>query len=319
MNDRWLRIFAYGLPSAVLLVSFVAVCVQTGTPWPWTSVVHEDGHRTLLQTIFYFEHATRELLLDGVLAVAIAGAVRLFEPLPTGRDVALERTRRNFAIAAIGSLAVILGGTAYTEGAQAILQNLAQLHTREGAPLAWGAHWRYHFIERIAEIALAFCVAGVFAGRQGGTGKASLFLLAIGLFAGASAVFGVSDVSFRDPTYVGHQLRELLTNVLVTLPMALGGCLLLARRFARGVATPAVSAVLRWPIAAAGLTALACGTYLLAASVLLGSRSHGQKAGLAELLFPHFFEHSLGYAFVTSAAGWLYLRGALRRGRRDRG
>ncbi len=317
MSDRWLRPFALYLPAAVLLVAFVGVCVQAGTPWPWHSVVHEDGHRTLLETIFYFEHATRELLLDAVLAIAIAGAVRHFEPLAARWDAEVARTRRRFAIATLVSVALIVGGTAYTDGFRAIVDNLAQLHTREGAPLAWGAHWRYHFIERFAELALAFCIAGLFAlgtvrahapPRAGG---ASMFILAVALFAAASAVFGVSAASFRDATYVGHQLRELLTHALVTLPLALGVCLLLARRYAP--ATVSASASLRVaPVVVAGLIAIACGIFLLVASVLLGARSHGQKAGLAELLFPHFFEHSLGYAFVTSCAGWLYLRGARR-------
>ena len=77
------RALCFYLPAAVLLVAFVAVCLQAGTPWPWNSVVHEDGHHTLLETIFYFEHATRELLLDAVLAMAVAGAMRSFFP-PTG-------------------------------------------------------------------------------------------------------------------------------------------------------------------------------------------------------------------------------------------
>jgi hypothetical protein len=36
----------------VLLVAFVAVCVQAGTPWPWTRVVHEDGQHTFLGYAF---------------------------------------------------------------------------------------------------------------------------------------------------------------------------------------------------------------------------------------------------------------------------
>jgi hypothetical protein len=41
--------------------------------------------------------------------------------------------------------------------------------------------------------------------------------------------------------------------------------------------------------------------------VLLKSRSFGQKTSLAELIFPHFFEHSLGYVLVATLAAFLYL------------
>src|ERR1700741_2279494 len=88
------RALLFYVPATVLLVAFVAVCVQAGTPWPWGSVVHEDGQHTLLATIFYFEHATRELLLDAVLAVAIAGAVRYFYPISAAQgDTAIARRR----------------------------------------------------------------------------------------------------------------------------------------------------------------------------------------------------------------------------------
>jgi hypothetical protein len=46
---------------------------------------------------------------------------------------------------------------------------------------------------------------------------------------------------------------------------------------------------------------------VLIASVLLKAQMYGQKKALAELLFPHVFEHSLGYVFVSALAGLLYL------------
>ncbi len=140
-----------------------------------------------------------------------------------------------------------------------------------------------------------------------GTGSARLYLLALALFVACTALFGVSVASFRDPTYVGHQLRELFTHALVTVPLALGACLVLAHRFAPPPDSGTSSLRLA-PVVIAGVVAVACGAFLLVAAVLLGARSHGQKTGLAELLFPHFFEHSLGYAFVTSFAAWLWLR-----------
>lgn len=307
------RALCFYLPAAVLLVAFVAVCLQAGTPWPWNSVVHEDGHHTLLETIFYFEHATRELLLDAVLAMAVAGAMRSFFP-PTGAsgDREAARVRHHLALWTAATLAVILGGTAYVNGGQAILDNLSQYHTRPGAPFAWGAHWRYHSIERFAEILLAFSVAGAFwlcDGRptaEYASHGAWLYVGALALFAVATVVFLPSTEPFRDPTFLGHQVRELFTHSLVTLPLALGTCLALARRFS-AARTNGFTGHRVWPIYVAGGVGIACCAFLLIASLQLRAQTLGQKAGLAELLFPHFFEHSLGYVFVSALAGLLYL------------
>ena len=308
------------LPALVLLVAFIAVCVQAGTPWPWNRVVHEDGQHTFLATIFYFEHATRELLLDAVLALAVAGAVRHFyPPSPTRADRKLSTTRAMLAVAVLAALALILGGTAYVNAfgpyysadahGQPILDNLAQYPTRAGAPFVWGAHWRYHLVERFAEIALAFGVAGLLwlgDGRPAAHNGSALYLGALAAFAAATLVFGVSTDPFRDPRYLGHQLRELVTHTLVTLPLAIATCVVLSRKFSQPLAGVR-STLSIWPIYAAGIAGVGCGAFVLVASVLLKAQTYGQTSSLAALLFPHFFEHSLGYAFTSALAGFLYL------------
>jgi hypothetical protein len=321
--SRLERTLLFRIPALVLIVAFIGVCVQAGTPWPWSRVVHEDGHRTLLQTIFYFEHATRELVLDGVLALAVAGAVRYFHPLPRGADdPKLRQMRRRMAISALVVLVVILLGTAYSDGGRAILDNLAQYHTRENAPLVWGAHWRYHFIERFADIALAFALAGVLWLVEGRPGHDDLspdvwlFVTALSIFAAATLIYGPSTEPFREPTFLGHQLRELLTHGLVTVPLAVGTCLVLARRFSTPLSTGRSSRS-TWTIMTAVGVSVTCGVFLLVASVLTKARAHGQKTGLGELIFPHFFEHSLGYILVAALAGYFYLANAGRPPRRD--
>jgi hypothetical protein len=48
LNTLERAVFFY-LPALVLLVAFVGVCLQAGTPWPWNRVVHEDGQHTFLE------------------------------------------------------------------------------------------------------------------------------------------------------------------------------------------------------------------------------------------------------------------------------
>lgn len=298
------------LPAGVLLLTFAGLCVMTGSAWPWNVVVHEDGTHTLLSTVFYVEHATRELLPDALLALAVAGAVRYYFPpfIKPGADVS-DRRRLGF-LAAI-TVAGILGGTFWTEGGGTVVDNLSQSHTRAGAPLVWGAHWRYHLIERFAQIMLAFCVSGVVWMMRGKPamghvpGRFRFYGMALLAFAVLTAVFKLTTEPFRDPAYLGHQLRELFTHTLVTLPLALGTCLTLARRYSATSTAPSTESLR--PIILTGAAAILSGAFLLVASLLADAQSHGQATGLAALLFPHFAEHALGYVLVPALAGVLYL------------
>ncbi len=312
------------LPAGVLLVAFVGICVMTGTAWPWNQVVHEDGLRTLLGTVFYVEHGTRELLPDALLALAVAGSVAYFFPLGRAevRDT-LARSRRRLAWVVAVTVAVIVGGTLWTDGGHVLIDNLSQSHTRAGAPLVWGAHWRYHLIERFAQMMLAFSASGVFWMLHGRPnvdpflGRFRLFGAALLLFVAITVVFRLTSEPFRDPAYLGHQLRELFTHSLVTLPLALGTCLALARRYAlsgvggssgaRSGRSPGASSGRVWPIVVTGAAAVLSGAFLLVASLLADAQSHGQTEGLASLLFPHFAEHALGYVLVPALAGVIYL------------
>src|SRR5688572_4091470 len=151
MNVRQLeRTVFWIVPAGALLAAFAGLCVMTGTLWPWHHVVHEDGSRTLLATVFYVEHATRELLPDALLALAVAGAVRYyFPPLFAAGSAEASRWRRRLGFLVAITLVGIAGGTLWGVGGQALVGNLSQRHTRAGAPLVWGAHCRYHLIERL--------------------------------------------------------------------------------------------------------------------------------------------------------------------------
>jgi hypothetical protein len=207
--------------------------------------------------------------------------------------------------------AVIVGGTIYGGGTEAFLDNLSQLHTRAGAPLVWGAHWRYHFIERFAEIMLAFSVLGglwILDGRPDRTairGRRELLIIAWGLFVAFTLLFRVTSEPFVEATFLGHQARELFTHVLVTLPLALGVCVGLSGRLAR--ADGARSSESLSAIVFAGLASVVSALFLLVMSLLTGARDQGQTDSLAGLLFPHFFEHALGYLLVPALAGVFYL------------
>ena len=137
------------------------------------------------------------------------------------------------------------------------------------------------------------------------TGRFRLYGAGLALFVAISLVFGLTSDPFREPAYLGHQLRELFTHTLVTLPLALGVCLALARTDSAGGSVG--SAEGWWPIVLTGSVSVLCGAFLLVASLLSDAQSHGQASGLARLLWPHFAEHAMGYVLVPSLAGLVYL------------
>src|SRR5260221_7798739 len=209
---RWLLI---GAPLLTLAVAFLAICVHFHTAWPWNVVVHEDGRRTLLETIFYFQHALGELPLEALLAAAVAGALLRFRP---------PAAPQSFVWVALGAAiaidALILIGAWRNVGYDASLMFLLQYHTRDRSPLEFGSHWRYHLLSH-ATLMLAPAMIS-------GAAKARVLRLSWAACAVASVAFGVSALSFSDPQYLGHQARETFTHGLVTVPLAVWTCLRLA-------------------------------------------------------------------------------------------
>jgi hypothetical protein len=324
----------------VLLGAFVVICFHTGTIWPWTRVVHEDGRHTLIGTILYFEHATRELPLDVILGIAIGGCVFFAFP-PAPDDHGAEQagsTRRvlTLAVMTVIVLAVILVGTAAKGGMALVLDELLQNRTRFGVPLEFGSHWRYHLLERIAMILCSIGIAGalrMLSGEQRANARRGLVIAAgsIGIYIALTTVFSHGrpffelEQPFRDPQYLGHQAREVLTHALVTVPIAWGVCILMLSDWKTTLPGKFTSRTL--PISTtiagtmiAGAAGILLAIYVCVAALMAGAVSHGQTTDPVTLIFPHFFEHSFTYLLVSVVAALVYAVAAsstVRFGRRD--
>ena len=156
-------VFLVFMPSGVVLASLIAICVHTGTLWPWGMVVHEDGRRTLAETVFYFEHATRELPLDLLLSAAVAGSVLRFYPAVPRASTGRRQSRRmvfSFLVLSAAVIGVILVGAGIQAGDQGVAANLMQMYTREGAVPTPGAHWRYHLLSRLGVMLSCYTLMG---------------------------------------------------------------------------------------------------------------------------------------------------------------
>lgn len=306
------------LGTAVLAVSYAVVCQRTGSLWPWTRVVHEDGIRTLLATVLYFEHGARELLLDLVLGVAVGGCL-LFAFPPAARKVRGEdltpgATGLGFAFAL--SISVILVGAVVDVGLTGLRDNLLQYHTRPFAALEWGSHWRYHLLSRLALILGSLGLAGALRLWTGaadeGTARRGLAVVGGSLvaYAAFTVIFSNGLRAFIlpvvDPVYLGHQAREFATHVLATLPIAWGVGLLVVRP-AWAPRADGGARIVAWPLTvASGAAGVVLGLYICLAALSKDSASQGQTDDLAMLIFPHFFEHIQTYVVVTVLALFVY-------------
>jgi hypothetical protein len=274
------------LPLIVLSAAFLILCMRHGTAWPWNVIVHEDGRRTLLDTILYFDHALGELPLDVLLGAAVAGSM-----LRSGR------TNRLLVVSAVTCLAIdgaIIAGAWIQSGAKLAAQYLLQFHTRDDAPMIFGSHWRYHLLSQVALMLLPLAFASA-------VGRAQAIAWIV--FAALTIVFGVSRSSFIDPRYLGHQARELFTHTLVTIPLALA----LVGQTARSAAgSHAGWAFNRKP----AIAFLAVAIYLAAGVVLTGSHQHAQSSDWTAVICAHFFEHTFSYLAVPAHALLFYQLGA---------
>jgi hypothetical protein len=309
VSHRRIGAVARGFAATMLVVSYTGIAAATGSIWPWLEVVHESGDRTLLGTIFYFEHAARELPLDILLGVAIAGGVLFAFPVAASAAPTTARRRRVLARATAVVIFLILAGTLWTGGWPLLFENLFQFPTRPGEPLEWGGHWRYHLLSQVMLLSSALALSAplvMWTRGRGGRGHPlglRTFGAAAGVFAGLTVVFVPALESFVDPVFIGHQAREAFTHGLVTIPAAWGAVLILAGGHEGGPSGKAVSLAWAW---AAGAAAVAAGVFLLGAGLAGSSSSLGQTQSLPMLIFPHFFEHTFSYLVVGLVAGWTY-------------
>lgn len=272
------------LAVGTLSLSYIVICVHFQTAWPWNVVVHEDGRRTLTDTVLYLEHALGELPLEILISATVAGsflwlcgpAERMSIPVFAGAALLLD-------------LGILLGAFVRA-GTRTSLDFLLQYHTRDGESLVYGSHWRYHLLSQVALMVLATGLASVVC-RTGRSGSRSLLIGAWAVYGILTLVFGVSGAAFRDPRYLGHQARELFTLTLVAVPLATACCAACVPHCEPG--TSAGFAI--------GRTTLICGTLFLLVTAYLGvavlltrSQQVAQTGDWVRIVCSHFFEHSAG-------------------------
>lgn len=284
------------LPLLTLIASYTIIALTQNTLSIWSLPVHEDGIRTFSGTVFYFEHAARELPLDIILGCAIGYAAAF------GFGHHSQIRPRNWWLGAASIYAVILIGTFAECGTQSLYLNIFQFHTRPNADLIWGAHWYYHFFSRLSLILLSFglgFLAKALTGAQSAYRDQRSMLVILAVFAALSLFFlgswKLPVLAVSDPVYLGHQAREIFTHGLVTVPLAFSLCLLL--NSPKSLHQDRNKSESRYWIIGVAISTIAFLIVLyVGLNAFLGDAVNlGQSSDFKTLLFPHFFEHSFTY------------------------
>lgn len=312
---RRLQVLCLVVALAPIIGSYVWLAFAHETVRLAHVIVHESGRYTLAQTIFYFSHFLREIPVDIVMALfAVAAFEQLIGPV--------TRPSRTVTAGALLT-AVALGGTAMiatvsAHGAASARLDLLQFRTTDDA-VSYGSHWHYHFASTLwfaagAPVALRLlaAIAAIRLPEPPTSSAATTRWMAWGAFLSLTLVLGVSPQTVTSVRYTGHQARELLTHVPVTMPFAFAALAAL-----RWQALPQNDAGSPWTRIRRALgvnpwqTAAAFAIPLMLAAITLSGdpMEEGQaEQGVAAMVAGHVFEHTLDYALTVAVA--IFVAGA---------
>jgi len=298
------------LPAAVYLASYAYLALYHGRAWLWSTPVHESGRYTLLETTFYASHFLGHVPVLLTVALLAAGSWRSMSPPPpppAGRG-------RLLAVAGLGLL--VAGSLALAIGHFGLDDTLAFILQQRQRPddIVAGGSWNLHLPSTLLQFALipvAVFLARVAFARPVVWSRRGLVLLA----AAAAVAVGMTWLVnrdplaaviavWRDPRYLAHSVRELVTFPLTYYPLALA--VLLA---GEAPAPRTRRAVRRSDLAIGALAVLFAVAFAYQAVVSLGHDigalaqqpffAEGGRLGIPYLLASHFFEHVLDSLFFT--------------------
>ncbi len=300
-TGRWIAM-CLGLVVLVLSGAFAWLAVDHRTLALWNVVVHESGHYTLGQTVFYVRHFLREI--PTVLAMALFLISAYGTPPARRRDGAVPAAAALWVPALLAAglvVAVTVTLVSLDVGPREAALNFSQLYTRDDVS-AYGSHWRFHWLSTLwfglavpatAWVGHRFFRGPVPAGSAGAAGRRMAWLYFLGL----TVIFGVGTEPFLDPRFIGHQAREIFTHAITTLPLGLGLMALVHRTLGAG---PGPAPPER-QLAARFIALAAIPAYLVAGTLLGDAMATGQtERGLAAMVAAHFFEHSLDFVLAAS-------------------
>lgn len=309
-----------GFPVALVSLAYLWLAADNGTLWLFPVIVHESRRYSLTDTLLYFRHFLREIPITVLYAAASVGAFRAYGP------TSIRGVRGTWALwlpCLLSALLVVTAGmqTVREWGTDVAFWELLQAYTRDDF-FRYGSHWRFHFLSSIAYLAGAVSLASLLGyGIEGSfprpcsrerkrwIGGTLLVMVAL------TVLFRPTLDPFVDPRYIGHQAREVVTHLLIALPLSFGALVAASRSgmtVEDGGSCGDGWGAGRYPAQSVGRSgklptdvavALAAWvlllTFLMIAAIATGaSRRVRPDVPLSSLLAAHAFEHFLDYLMV---------------------
>ncbi len=310
-----------GLPATIVGFAYLCLAIEHGTLWLFPVVVHENGRYSLTETVFYFRHFLREIPIDIIYGLSSVGAMRTYGPAAVLAEPGARSPWPPVVCAAV-ILAIAWIGSAREWGHRVAFDDLMQRSTRDDLS-DYGSHWRFHLLSSAAYLGCAVGLSSLAGRILQGRAPAPRPVERTRWMVGTLAAMAALTLMFRptlepltDPRYLGHQLREAVTQIGLMLPLALGAILAQTRPSAALAAAAPSRHILagdrpgpasarehrRVPreIAAWQLSGLLIVAFLAIATTMTGAvSSTSPGVPLSSLVCAHVFEHLLDYVFVA--------------------
>lgn len=301
-------------PILVLTFSYFYLCLEYSKLNLLFEIIHENKKYTLVETIFYFDHFVREIVICVMMALSIAVAFYMFSPLKG--NINLHLVEKIFKFSLFLALFLILGsviGATVNSGIKSTLLNLFQFKTTDTL-ISYGSHWNFHLLHvvfvQLVTLSLSFFYRG-YTGLSCGKANKNSFLYSgiwILLFLLFTIIFTPSLKPFSDTRYLAHQFREIVTHLTVTIPVAFASLIFVESKLTQhsfsgnysiGLIKKAVSYLFYTSMIPIFILIQLQGRDIMSAAQ--------KKSSYLDLLAAHYFEHMIDYFFVAFLSVALYM------------
>lgn len=311
-NIYFLRFFLI-FPILVLTFSYFYLCFEYNKLNVFFEIIHENKKYTLVETIFYFDHFVREIVICVMMALSIASAFYMFSPLKG--NINLHLVEKIFKLSLFLALFLALGsviGATVNGGIKSTLLNLFQFKTTDILTI-YGSHWNFHLLHvvfvQLVTLSLSFFYRGYTGLSCDKRNKNSLLYLGIWvlLFLLFTVIFIPSLKPFSDTRYLAHQFREIVTHLTVTIPLAFAFLIFVESKLIQqsfsgnhsiGLIKKAVSYFFYTSLIPVFILIQLQGRDIMSAAQ--------KKSSYLDLLAAHYFEHMIDYFFVAFLSVVLY-------------
>jgi len=323
---NYFLLMCFFLPIMLLIAAYIKMVFFYQKLWLFNSIVHENGKYTLMEVVFYFSHFNWEMLGKTVYALLLVGVFYYYGNNPIReyeKTTIVPQSRIILSGMIVFSIVLLTLITTINKlGINEAMLGFLQYRTSEIKPIAFGSHWRNHFLSNIVLFsASAFMILLYRVTCCGGWKKRKfsyLFYISWGIFIVLTIFFGFTRDPFETPSYLGHQLREIFgSDLSITMPLAVSVLIFLEQKYEPGSRITTdnglkqhnfILYLMGWMIPVVSISAFVVFRVLtLDISGEMSKLPGTRHWSVLDVFAWHFYEHSLDYVFVISLVYFLYL------------